>query len=170
MALLLVVSASTSVTHWGLSVRLPTVGDRVHHCWKTIGTLEGFDVDGHWSEAIEMHCVSSPGRLDWMDVVKSPGPKDTISHDVPPCHWLQSLSEDCVERARPISPMVSHGGLRKQSVKIMMGVPILGSCVKHYVMTTFCCVFFLLVGKWRKMELMSNLFFGEGAILNCQFL
>ena len=65
------------------------------------------------------------------------------------CH-LAIGCEDCVARARPISPMVLHGGLRKQSVKIVMGVPILGSCVKDYVMTNFLMVFPFLVGKWRK--------------------
>ena len=39
-----------SAPQWGSSVRLPTVGDRVHHRCKTIGTLEGFDEDGHWAQ------------------------------------------------------------------------------------------------------------------------
>ena len=36
----------------GVTERLPSIGDRVHHACETIGTVEGFDEDGNWSKFI----------------------------------------------------------------------------------------------------------------------
>ena len=36
----------------GVTERLPSIGDRVHHARETIGTVEGFDEDGNWSKFI----------------------------------------------------------------------------------------------------------------------